>query len=314
MRQGQQNRRGRGRNNNSNRKSQNPLMRSFESSGPDVKIRGTPSHIAEKYITLARDILSSGDPVLAENYLQHAEHYNRIILGCREQMAQQGSVDPMCSDAARTHSLAGSDGDELDDKDSDGFGCQPQAVEQDGQLDLSQRSFFQRQPRNFDNQRRYDDCSSRHERYNNNRHDRGDLGDRQDFRGDRNDRFEQRNDFSGEDRCRDDRRSSHNGNGEVCQSDGGFRRRERYQGQGRGNSNGNGGAGHEHANSGFQPLITAVLPSAVERERPAAQAAAPAAPVAPQEQPTFLRRPVHRPRREGSAVPPAANAANEDSE
>ena len=55
MRQGQQNRRGRGRNNNNNnnnRKSQNPLMRSFESSGPDVKIRGTPSHIAEKYITL----------------------------------------------------------------------------------------------------------------------------------------------------------------------------------------------------------------------------------------------------------------------
>ena len=53
MRQGQQNRRGRGRNNN-NRKSQNPLMRSFESAGPDVKIRGTPSHIAEKYVALAR--------------------------------------------------------------------------------------------------------------------------------------------------------------------------------------------------------------------------------------------------------------------
>lgn len=88
MRQGQQNRRGRGR----NRKSQNPLTRSFESSGPDVKIRGTPSHIAEKYISMARDALSSGDPVLAENYLQHAEHYNRIIMSYREQQAAQGEM------------------------------------------------------------------------------------------------------------------------------------------------------------------------------------------------------------------------------
>ncbi|MGE0024965.1 MAG: DUF4167 domain-containing protein, partial [Hyphomicrobium sp.] len=61
MRQGQQNRRGRGRNNNNNgnnsqnRKGQNPLTRSFESTGPDVKLRGTPAHIAEKYIALARD-------------------------------------------------------------------------------------------------------------------------------------------------------------------------------------------------------------------------------------------------------------------
>jgi len=95
MRQGQQNRRGRGRNNNNNnnnqnRKGQNPLTRSFESTGPDVKLRGTPAHIAEKYIALARDAQSSGDPVLAENYLQHAEHYNRIIMAFREQQIAQG--------------------------------------------------------------------------------------------------------------------------------------------------------------------------------------------------------------------------------
>ena len=86
MRQGQQNRRGRGRN---QRKSQNPLTRSFESKGPDVKIRGTPAHIAEKYISLARDAGSSGDPVLSENYLQHAEHYNRIIMSFRDQQISQ---------------------------------------------------------------------------------------------------------------------------------------------------------------------------------------------------------------------------------
>jgi Domain of unknown function (DUF4167) len=96
VRQGQQNRRGRGRNNNNNRKGgghhHNPLSRSFESNGPDVKIRGTPAHIAEKYITLARDAQSSGDPVLAENYLQHAEHYSRIIMAYREQLNPQGEA------------------------------------------------------------------------------------------------------------------------------------------------------------------------------------------------------------------------------
>jgi hypothetical protein len=92
VRQGQQNRRGRGRNNNNNRKGHhgNPLSRSFESNGPDVKIRGTPAHIAEKYISLARDAQSTGDPVLAENYLQHAEHYSRIIMAYRDQFSQQG--------------------------------------------------------------------------------------------------------------------------------------------------------------------------------------------------------------------------------
>ena len=90
VRQGQQNRRGRGRNNN-NRKSHNPLARSFESNGPDVKIRGTPAHIAEKYLTLSRDAQSSGDPVLAENYLQHAEHYTRII-------EETEGIDPVTQD------------------------------------------------------------------------------------------------------------------------------------------------------------------------------------------------------------------------
>ena len=93
MRPGQ-NRRMRGRNNNNNnnsgnRKSPNPLQRSYESNGPDVKVRGTAQHVAEKYLQLARDAQSSGDPVAAENYFQHAEHYYRILLAAQEQMAQQ---------------------------------------------------------------------------------------------------------------------------------------------------------------------------------------------------------------------------------
>lgn len=81
MRQGQQNRRGRGR----GRKVQNPLSRNYESNGPSVKIRGTAAHVAEKYMALARDALAAGDNVMAENYLQHAEHYNRIIMSAQAQ-------------------------------------------------------------------------------------------------------------------------------------------------------------------------------------------------------------------------------------
>ncbi|MGO8953622.1 MAG: DUF4167 domain-containing protein [Rhodomicrobium sp.] len=96
MRQGQQSRRGR---NRGGRKPQNSISRNYESSGPDVKIRGTAMHIAEKYTSLARDAHSSGDSVAAENYLQHAEHYNRIILAAQAQNAsmpgaeQQGGMN-----------------------------------------------------------------------------------------------------------------------------------------------------------------------------------------------------------------------------
>ena len=94
MRPGQNNKRMRGRPNN--RKGPNPLTRSYESSGPDVKIRGTAHHVGEKYLQLARDAQTSGDPVMAESYLQHAEHYFRLIAA-----AQQGP-------ATRTRRLSGS--------------------------------------------------------------------------------------------------------------------------------------------------------------------------------------------------------------
>ncbi|WP_107991218.1 DUF4167 domain-containing protein [Breoghania corrubedonensis] len=81
MRQNNQNKRLRGR----GRKGPNPLTRSFESNGPDVKIRGTAMHIAEKYQQLARDAMVSGDRIMAENYLQHAEHYSRIVAAAQPQ-------------------------------------------------------------------------------------------------------------------------------------------------------------------------------------------------------------------------------------
>lgn len=101
----QQNRRMRGRGGNNNRKSPNPLTRSYESNGPDVKIRGTAQQIAEKYTTLWRDAQSSGDRVMAENYLQHAEHYNRLIAAA---MLAQNQQQPRSRD---------DDDDERDDQD-----------------------------------------------------------------------------------------------------------------------------------------------------------------------------------------------------
>lgn len=71
-----------GNNNGGGRRSNgggNHRMQVFDSNGPDVRIRGTAHQVCEKYLTLARDAASAGDRIVAENYLQHAEHYQRII-------------------------------------------------------------------------------------------------------------------------------------------------------------------------------------------------------------------------------------------
>jgi hypothetical protein len=86
MRPNNTNKRLRGRNRN---KSGNPLARSYESNGPDVKIRGSALQVADKYAQLARDAQSAGDRVMAENYLQHAEHYYRIVAAAYEQNNQR---------------------------------------------------------------------------------------------------------------------------------------------------------------------------------------------------------------------------------
>ncbi len=74
----------RNRNNNNNNRRHggggggNPSNKVLDSNGPDVKLRGTPQTIAEKYMQMGRDAQSAGDSVAAENYYQHAEHYYRL--------------------------------------------------------------------------------------------------------------------------------------------------------------------------------------------------------------------------------------------
>ena len=50
----------------------------IESSGPDVKVRGTAQQVLERYLALARDATSAGDRVAAEGYYQYADHYHRL--------------------------------------------------------------------------------------------------------------------------------------------------------------------------------------------------------------------------------------------
>ncbi len=98
MRHNSSNRRPRGRNNRGKAGGNNGRTQVFDSNGPEVRIRGTAHQISEKYEALAKDARSSGDMVLAESYLQHAEHYQRMVVAwndeAREREEQQAARQP----------------------------------------------------------------------------------------------------------------------------------------------------------------------------------------------------------------------------
>ncbi|MFV3127487.1 DUF4167 domain-containing protein [Niveispirillum sp. KHB5.9] len=141
MRQGpnnQQQRRGRGRGGNGgggnngggggggnngggNRRQNMPLRhQNFDSNGPDVRIRGNAFQVYEKYQALARDAHASGDRVAAENYLQHAEHYYRIICQINEQEGRARQPVPRHDGDGFDDAEGGDDqGNEMADAESD---------------------------------------------------------------------------------------------------------------------------------------------------------------------------------------------------
>jgi hypothetical protein len=105
----------------------------FDSSGPDMRIRGTSQQLFEKYLQLGRDATGSGDRVMAESYFQHAEHYFRI-LNAMNQAAQQNGQSHQQGNAPRRHYGSGEEGGlpdqgEIDEADSGrpGAGDQPEA-------------------------------------------------------------------------------------------------------------------------------------------------------------------------------------------
>ena len=54
-------------------------IQTFDSNGPNVKIRGNAYQVFERYVALAREASASGDRIAAENLYQHAEHYFRVM-------------------------------------------------------------------------------------------------------------------------------------------------------------------------------------------------------------------------------------------
>jgi len=203
MRPGQQKQRGRGRNNsgggsssnnsnnnNNQRKGQNPLTRTYDSSGPDVKIRGTAQHIAEKYMNLARDATSSGDRVMAENYLQHAEHYNRIIAAAQAMFQERYQRDER-PEYSSERSDQGDQGDrsemnERDDRDEDDNNEGQQPSESDNynrQSDNRERQSDNRDRQQPDSRDRQSD--NRSDRQSENRNRQSDSRERQSENRDR---------------------------------------------------------------------------------------------------------------------------------
>jgi hypothetical protein len=88
-----------------------------------VKIRGTATHVCEKYQQLARDAITSGDRVMAENYYQHAEHYYRLIMAA--QSPNDGQPRPQNALGYRPD-----EDQDYDDEDAGNDAAQPQAANQ----------------------------------------------------------------------------------------------------------------------------------------------------------------------------------------
>lgn len=93
------------------RRQQNPVNRSYDSNGPDVRVRGTAAQIYEKYQTLARDAMASGDRVMAENYQQHGEHYYRILQSLQPQPSETDAQDAAAEAEAPDENGVDADGE-----------------------------------------------------------------------------------------------------------------------------------------------------------------------------------------------------------
>lgn len=112
-------------NNNNNNNNFNP-NRSFDSNGPDVKVRGSAKTIFDKYTTLARDAASGGSRVKAENYLQHAEHYLRVMKSLQAKqkaLTEQKQAQQEAAQKAREQAALSADKDT--DKSGENAGIAP---------------------------------------------------------------------------------------------------------------------------------------------------------------------------------------------
>ena len=120
------NKRSRGRNNGNNPHHNRPRgmphrIQTFDSNGPNVKIRGNAYQVFERYVALAREAQASGDRVAAENLYQHAEHYFRLM---NLQGEGQGQGPPRPTTPADLE-MAGGEGEARDGQDDEEGQVQP---------------------------------------------------------------------------------------------------------------------------------------------------------------------------------------------
>ncbi|MGA7262823.1 MAG: DUF4167 domain-containing protein [Stellaceae bacterium] len=110
------NKRSRGRNNGNNQHHNRPRMphriQTFDSNGPNIKIRGNAYQVFERYVALAREAAASGDRIAAENLYQHAEHYFRVMNANGEANSQGGGPPRPTTPADRE--LGGVEGERQD--------------------------------------------------------------------------------------------------------------------------------------------------------------------------------------------------------
>ena len=126
MRQPQNAKRGRGRGRRGSGNAQPNVPNrntSYESNGPDVKLRGNAQQLNEKYLALAHDAAAAGERITAEAYTQFADHYFRLhqsAVGVAESKRQQDQVDTINSDSPKPSDANQANGIEMRAADSGG--------------------------------------------------------------------------------------------------------------------------------------------------------------------------------------------------
>jgi len=162
MRQGSNSKRprGKGGNRGANGGARNVLTRSYDSNGPAGRVRGNPHQVHEKYLSLARDAQAE-DPILAENLLQHADHYFRIIAEATGNKRRDDNRrdDQFDQDDNRRDEMSDNGDDRGDDNrggmavsaSDEGDGEQPQASADDnGEPEAPKRTRRPRRPKASD--------------------------------------------------------------------------------------------------------------------------------------------------------------------
>jgi hypothetical protein len=193
-----------------NKPQQHNANRAFDSNGPEgAKVRGAAQSVYEKYQQLARDAQTAGDRVLAENYLQHAEHYFRLLRAMQP-------LRPLSEIIGRDQFVSGYD---IDFEDESVLEAAEAAEAQQQQQEQADAADGERRQDNSRQDNRQSEYRQPEYRQNEFRRDERPRDDR--YQGDRssNDRAPSQNDRNQNDRNQNDRNQNDRNQGDRYQND-----------------------------------------------------------------------------------------------